>query len=295
MPANEFDRLTTPGLNFSWGKLLIGFVLTVILSLGVHEVMTDRLAIPYPTSLPRNAMTQLPEAWFLALGSFVIYPMISGRLGRKAAWVKWTVLALLLSTLKEGLIRAPVMDMFDTGAFVFPIVKTLPQLLYLSGVALLVCFTPKEAARGWWLFGASLLVALLATLLLRPAIKAGIAPLLTALSSFDSPSRFQPPYDYHILIPAYLTFVEPVMASFVLANLIWNQLPHSSVRRLAAFTLIVFFIRGPVAAPILNIFFAKTNALMAVLSVAQFSFESVLLGLLTACAWSVARKDRVPT
>jgi hypothetical protein len=45
------------------------------------------------------------------------------------------------------------------------------------------------------------------------------AGLLHRISYLDGVNRYNPPYDYHITIPAYLTFIEPVIGSFAIGTL----------------------------------------------------------------------------
>ena len=197
---------------------------------------------------------------------------------------------LLLATIKESLFRAAFMDIVNSTSVVYPIVQALPKLISLAITAASAVYSATFTRKQWTKWVAALVISAFTFFICQPIINALFDRLLTALAWMSGPSLYNPPYDYHILIPAYLSFLEPVIAAFFMAALIWKNLPASITLRILAFTSLVLALKGPALKPFINIHFANSGALKAMLSEGQFSFEAITLGALTAITWAIASR-----
>ena len=192
-------------------------------------------------------------------------------------------LFLLLATIHEVLFRAPFMEFINLSNFtLYPFIDNIPKLIPLAVIAIGVeGWTRRQTS-----FTADLIVAaLLATvtgLLVRPFANHLFAGIMKFTEAREGNQRYGLPYDWHILLPAYLTFFEPVIAAFVIGYAIRHKLPPSSLARFGITAALILSLKGPVFAPFLNVFYAKLSPLAAVLSYAQFTFETMTLGILNA-------------
>jgi hypothetical protein len=128
-----------------------------------------------------------------------------------------------------------------------------------------------------------------------PLIAMAMGPLLQAMSNLAPQSEWCTlPYGANVLIPAYMTFAEPVVACFAAAAFAWNGLSASRGTRLLQFMVIVVAIKKQLFTPIVYALVAKVSFMAALLSESQFQLEAVALALLTGLAWewSLARPVR---
>jgi hypothetical protein len=91
-----------------------------------------------------------------------------------------------------------------------------------------------------------------------------------------------------VLIPAYLTYAEPVIACMAVAYLVWEGLSRKPGKRMLQFCLLILSIRGMLLPTFLYSFYSKLRLPMAMLSESQFLFETLALAFLTALIWQVS-------
>jgi heme exporter protein D len=275
----------------SWPLLVAGAVLTTVLSLTVHVFMLQVLHEPYPASFPRTGWPIFPAYFFITISAIYIDTLIKIRIRTISVWARCVVLFLLIAGLREQLFRAPFMNFINGNPYtIYVWIANIPRLIPLAVLACLVVSVTEWSRRKWqkWLAGLAISVSIF--LLCLSVVNGMFAEILRSISSLNSPNRYNPPYNYHIIIPAYLTFLEPVIASFLVGALIWEELPARW--RILILTALIFAIKGPVVSPFINIIYAGTDPMTAVLSMAQFSFESITLGLCTAVTLKFSLKSR---
>ncbi|MEO8255274.1 MAG: hypothetical protein ABI554_12910 [Flavobacterium sp.] len=93
------------------------------------------------------------------------------------------------------------------------------------------------------------------------------------------------PYGPDVLIPAYLSFIEPVLASLVMAILILNQLSKIHWLKYLLFTLIVLAIKYQLLMPIFYTVLHKGAFKANLASEGQFALESIVLAITTGLTW----------
>lgn len=281
-------------MNVRWPVVAFGLVLTTVLALTVHAVMLQGLHVPYPFNYPRHGWPKYPDFFVFTAVALYTVRLLDQRFQRLSAGGKTLMFFLLLATLKESLFRAAFMNIVNSNSVLYPVVQAMPKLITFAITAACIVLSARLTQTRWSRWAAAVAISLLVFFLCQPLINVVFDPLLGSLAWRSGPSLYDPPYDYHILIPAYLSFLEPVIASFFLAALVWKELPTGTAARIGVFTFLILGLKGPVFEPILNIHFAHTGPLTAFLSEAQFSFESITLGLLTALTWEVASRQPAP-
>jgi hypothetical protein len=97
----------------------------------------------------------------------------------------------------------------------------------------------------------------------------------------------------HVLIPAYLTYVEPVIAALLIAALVWDNLSSRAPLRILQFTLLLLLIRHHLFALAIYPFYTKASTTTALLSMGQFTLETITLSLMTTLTWRFATQPTI--
>ena len=108
------------------------------------------------------------------------------------------------------------------------------------------------------------------------------------ISYFSHDSLWNPPYDWHVMVPAYMTYVEPTLTCFLVAFLIWDRLPEQRLLRYGSFSIIVTSLNGVLSHPLIYPFFSKLSFGVAVLSAGQF-FSKALRLLSSQASFGIGR------
>jgi hypothetical protein len=94
------------------------------------------------------------------------------------------------------------------------------------------------------------------------------------------------------MIPAYLTFAEPVIACAVIAYLVWPRLPSPPALRIASFVLLILFMDTMVLRTFVFSFYIEAPIGIALLSESQFLLEFLTLAALTGLVWAASHRPR---
>ena len=156
------------------------------------------------------------------------------------------------------------MDMINAKPVtVYPIVQWLPKLVPFAVLAAIIVSSATLMHSTWRKVFGAVLIGGLVFYVVKVPTDGVFAHILASIEYLDPANRFNPPYDYHIVIPAYFSFAEPVAASFAVGLLTWDQLSRHSLTRIAQLALLILLAHGPVFRPFINIFYAKTDAATA--------------------------------
>ena len=267
----------------SWPILVAGAIVTMVASLSVHAVMLQGLHVPYPYSFPRAGWARLPDGILSVLGAMYLSAHLPDRIRTTSFGIRFAVMFLFLATIHEDLFRGPFMEFINlSNLTLYPFVDNIPKLLPFVVIAIGVeSWTRRRASFAANLVAAALLAGI-AGLLVKPLADYAFAGVIHFTEAREGHQRYGIPYDWHILLPAYLTFFEPVFSAFALALAIRGKLPPGALNLFAITATLIVAIRGPVFAPFINVHFANIGPLEAILSYAQFSFETITLAIFTA-------------
>ncbi len=100
------------------------------------------------------------------------------------------------------------------------------------------------------------------------------------------------PHDSKVLIPAYLTFVEPVVACLTGVALIWDRPSPSRGLRLGQLTVLVLVIKNPLVTPFVDAARARLPFRSALASAGQFALAGWALASLTGITWEWSTAHR---
>ncbi len=255
----------------------------MIVSLSVHAVMLQGFHVPYPYNFPHSGWVRLPDGILSAFGAVYLSAHLPQSIRKRTFALRCVIVFLLLATIHEDFFRGPFMEFINLSNFtLYPFLDNVPNLLPLAVIAIGVeSWTRKEHSTMANLAAAALLAAI-AGLLVKPFADHAFTGVIRFTESQEGHQRYGLPYDWHILLPAYLTFLEPVIAALVIGSAVRNQLPQKPLTRFGITAALILALKGPVFAPFINIHYANTGPMTAVLSYAQFTFETMALGVLAA-------------
>ena len=206
-------------------------------------------------------------------------------LARRSTLFRAAVVTVLVAALSGHVFRDAFMDVdivvaplvsLSTLALLIDNYRPVLPLALTVLLAALTAFRTRGALRT---AVASVAISLVVWLVVGHGLDPVFDPINAALDAHEGRPFEFPPYDARIQIPAYATYLEPAIASVVLVSLVWDGLPLHPVRRIGAAVAIVFLLVGPVARPFIDAV-RNPDRLMGFLGSAQFSFETVALGLL---------------
>ena len=279
---------------FSWPKLLLGAALTLVGSLSVHVVMLQVLRVPFPDEQvsPWAALLNAAASFWALL---TVYRLAQPKLSRYGFWRRALLMGALYAMLAET-VRGALMNAVVTTAWVFSLLGLLPKCCYFAAAGLLVVGLAPRLAKGWHV--------LLAAGFITAVLQFGLTPLVAWLTHFitaplaylDHDEVFHVPYGWHVLVPAYLTYAEPVAACFFLAALTWDQLAPSPAGRLLRYVGLILLLKRVLIRAFLYSFYAQVGWPVAFLRESQFLLEALVLAALAGLTWSLARTKlvRVP-
>ncbi|MEA3116734.1 MAG: hypothetical protein QOI13_4, partial [Paraburkholderia sp.] len=173
----------------------------------------------------------------------------------------------------------PLMVGVTTSEWVLSLIYCLPDLMTHLLLACLIVIVAPRLSRVWQQLLGALFIAALLSFWFTPAIRKYVDMVLAQLPPPEN--IISPPYGLNVLIPAYLSFAEPVIACFILARIVWSKLSLASVKGMSLFVLLIMSMRGVLFAPFIYIFYANLPPVTAILSMGQFSLEALVLALMT--------------
>ena len=279
---------------FSWPKLLLGAALTLVSSLSVHVVMLQVLHVPFPVEQvsPWAALLNAAASFWALL---TVYQLARPKLGRYGFWRRALLIGALYAMLAET-VRGALMNAVVTTAQGFSLLALLPKACYFTAAGLLVVGLAPRLTKGWH--------GLLAASFITVVLQLGLIPLVAWLTHFitaplaylDHEEVFHLPYGWHVLVPAYLTYAEPVAAALVLAALTWNQLVPSPAGKLLQYVGLILLLKRVLFRAFLYSFYAQVGWPVAFLRESQFLLEALVLAALAGLTWSFAcaKPVRVP-
>lgn len=287
-------RLSKLFAGVRFGRLTLGVIITAVLALSVHAVMLQWLHVPYPSAKLETALPEWVNNAVMLWAAVWLYGSLKSGAPKRSAVLHVVILFALLLCLNQA-IRGALMNGYCAtqswwGRGLIALVSTLQKAVnffivagFAAGIGQLRNKTLRVAAGA---VATSLLVLVVAPSLteLDAAVRAGLVNLIPL------DVWCQLPYGMDVVIPAYLTFLEPVFASFICFALVWRCLPGRALAQAASFALLILALKKQLLMSFLYAAFAPGPFFALLASMGQFSLEAAALGLLTAFSWRYARR-----
>ncbi|MET3551243.1 MULTISPECIES: hypothetical protein [Burkholderia] len=278
------------------GRLAIGMCVATVLSLSVHAVMLQLFHAPYPgASLGSKLPAVVNDAVMIYAASW-LYRSLCLSLPLRSPLCRITVLFVILACLNETL-RGWFMNGYCstpwTTSWLYETFTSLRGIAYYAAASVMSAAIYRCRQRSGRIV-AAVLLALLLNFVLMSRLASVLSIVLAYVESLaPTGGRCQMPYGPEVLIPAYLSFVEPAIASLFCVAFTWR---YSSARRCAfawQFAVLVLALKKQLLMAYVYAIYAPMPAWTALASMGQFTLEAAALGLLTAVAWQFA-KDGPP-
>ena len=265
-------------------KLLIGMLFALVVSLSIHVMMLQVLGIPFPDFSGVSPWVAFVNTTLTVLSVVIFCQRARKRLARFSKPIRYFGVFLLYVMLRETF-RGVLMSGFVTGDWRFNMIASLPSLLsglVLIGMVMLIA----PILRAFWIkVAASGAIAGSMMLAIKPLLGSVLASVIKAAAPVEHADLYAFPYGWQVLIPAYLSYAEPVIACTIIAALIWQSLSTNAPLRFLQFVLLVLLMRGMLLPTFLYSFYSKAPLASAMLSQSQFLFETIALAALTGLAW----------
>ena len=285
--ASPAGAVSHDARHLDWKLLLPGMLGTLIIALSVHVVMLQVLDIPYPTPSGQPAAVSLAKGVLNVVALAVFF-----RLARESLPGRLPFQALIVFLLDAGLresLRGATMEGFVTTAYAYSFVHALGRVAPLLIRDLLLVLAAGSIRRWSLLVPVLIVIAAAMAFWLQPAIGAATGRLLAGIGLQEHEDVYLMPYGWRVLIPAYATFVEPVISCTIMSALVWPRFAGRSVTVwLLSFAVLVALIRGSLELMALDSFFVPQPLWLALLSTGQFCFETLALAALSAAVWRLA-------
>jgi len=274
--------------HINWAKFGIGLFAATILSLSVHTVMLQGMDIAFPDLSVIDVPYQFIVRFCAALGLIIFWDLVREKLDG-SFWKKWVLLFLIDAMLTESLFRSAFMDGYCTNSIGYMLINNVPKLLTIVVMCGLVVWCVPRLDKIHLKVVAAIVIAAIFMFVASPLTSAAWKPVMEAINHLAPKGEWcKLPYDANVLIPAYITFMEPVLACAVMAFLVWDKLAKNRGLRYLIFTLLILAIKFQLLMPIFYGVFGKGTFSVNLISEGQFALEAIVLSLSVGVAleWS---------
>lgn len=275
--------------------IAIAIILTSIISVSIHVFILQYFHAPeIEINSSLNPIIGIIIKFCTVITSIFIY-LLSIQYWLSMKPIQRIILfALLIMALTESLFRSTIMNVLVGNSWQYQILQAIPTYLIFLSLSSFICLLAALALiKKTYQPLRIMLFAILATILfilVGNGAKALLAPLLPFIPNTEL-NAIQPPYGLNILIPAYVTYLEPTLASFILFYLIKEKL-------LPFNTLVKGLILGGIIAAlhagiysIIQIVYSKGDLFYRIFYYGQFLWEYLALGILTAYSYTLFTKQ----
>lgn len=265
--------------------ILIGLNGTIAIS--VHVLLIQYFVPPVFYITPElNDIIGLMVKFFTVAGAILIFELSKIYWTRLHLFIRVILFAILLMALTEQLLRSPLMDIAIGAPPAYTWLAAVMSYASFLTLSLLIClFMNKASINDQFIFLKYFLFSITVTAILL-IIKSETIKLLSQLPAIMQSTGMTElrhlPYGAEILIPAYITFIEPALASLVLLFLIKDAISgFKTATKGLIIGAILITVHGGIYS-VVQIFMSEGNLLYRIFYYGQFLWEYLVLGLLTA-------------
>ena len=151
------------------------------------------------------------------IATFLFYRLATPTFARWPLALRCLLLTAIYAMLSESLFRRFLMDGVVSHAWRYCFVENLaPPIGYLITCCLIVLLATRLRSTSAILL-AGIAIAAAMFFLINPCIDRFSDELVASIEYLDTGNIYNPPYNWQVNVPSYLTFLEPVLASFAIA------------------------------------------------------------------------------
>ena len=188
------------------------------------------------------------------------------------------------------------MEIVTGVPWAYQMISAIPTYVsYLTLSLLIFIFMPIISRYNQFKFLIYIFYAVLVTavvFLIRKLTNYFLSPLLALVPQVDMAKLIHPPYGMNVMIPSYITFLEPTIACFILFYLIKNKLAAFNTLSKGLLTGgLLILIHGGIYS-LVQIAYSDGNIFYRSFYYGQFLWEYLALGILTACSFAILESRR---
>ena len=271
----------------TWLFLLVSVCAIAPLSLFVHDYMLETLKVPYPKTpgLPVSVefFDELIRLSAVAFLCRLACPQLWDLTRLQAALLAGLLVIMLNETLRVFVIESAIL-----GNATYAALDIAPRAVSLFAGGCAVAWVALGGYNRRNIAIAVILISALEVFALHPALDAAGSALTHILP--EPRPLYSDPYPFKINLIIYVTFLEPTIAAFAIVSVCWPALGDGTLRRILTFAALLLFVRGRFFALFIESFWVRQKLPTAFLSESQFFLETLVLGVLVALGWSMARR-----
>jgi len=273
-------------------------VLTGATALSVHLLFVQYFTPPVINIDPKlNEMMGFIIRFATVIGAVLIYHLSKNYWIRLHPFHSVILFAILMMGLTEQLFRAPLMESIVGGTpWVYQILAAMPSYAGYLTLSLLICLLMpliilKKNNFIFFKYTVFAVSATAAVFFIRKVSNYSLSPLLASAPQIDMTKLIYPPYGWDILVPAYITFLEPTIASFMLFYLVNDALSkfNTFIKGLVIGGILII-IHGGIYS-FVQIACSEGNILFRIFYYGQFLWEYIVLGVLTAYSFMLYKNS----
>ena len=277
--------------NINWLKFSIGMIISLVLSLSVHIVMLQGLNIAFPDFTVITAPYKFLTRVVSVLGLIFFWELADQKV-RGTIAKKWVLLFIVDAMLTESLFRGAFMNGYCSNSIGFMLINNIPKLLAIAVMCGLIVFSAPRLNKFFLKLVAAIAIAAIFMFVASPLITAAWAPVANSMAHLAPTGEWcKLPYGPEVLIPSYISFIEPVMACLIMAILTWDQLSPKRWLKYLLFTLMILAVKNQLLMPVFYAILGKDNFIINLVSQGQFTLEAIILAITTGFTfeWSLKR------
>ena len=267
--------------------LIISIILTSIIALSAHALILHYFNPPVININPKlNQIIGFVIRFAMVIGAIFIFLLSKETWKSIKPFYRVILFAILIMALTEQLFRSPMMEIVAGVPWAYQALSTIPTYVSFLTLSLLIfLFLPIIPRKNQFNLLKYILFAVLTTVVLffiRKLTNYFLSPLLALVPQIDMTKLIHPPYGMDVMIPAYITFLEPAIACFVLFYLIENKLSaFNTLSKGLIMGGLLILIHGGIYS-LVQIACSEGNIFYRIFYYGQFLWEYLALGILTA-------------
>lgn len=272
--------------------LITSIVLTSILALSAHALILGHFSPPVINIDPKlNTVIGLVIRFATVIGAILIYLLSKKYWENMQPFYRIILFAVLIMALTEQLFRSPIMNIGVGVPWAYQVLSTIPSYVsFLALSLLIILFLPIISSKNKFNVLKYIFFAVLATavfLFIKKITNYFLSPLLAFVPQIDMTKLIHPPYGMNIMIPAYITFLEPTIACFILFYIIKDKLlAFNTLSKGFLIGGLLILIHGGIYS-LVQIVCSEGNIFYRVFYYGQFLWEYLALGILTAYSFNL--------
>ena len=264
--------------------LALAIVLTAITSLACHALIVQNFTAPHLV-IPKNIniiTSLIIEIAFISTSTLIFH--LSNTFWKSLSLFRQVLFFSILILALTQHFRNILMNIVVGVPWQRQLLLALPSFLSFGVMSFIICYfypkISKQKAYNWLIYTLFIIITTLLVFLTKKLCATLIHPLMAYTPEIINIRP--PPYKMNVLIPAYLSAIEPTIASFIVFYLIQDCLSkyNTFIKGLIMGSIIILLYAGIYS--FIQIAYSQGNFLYRLFYYGQFLWEYIALGLLTA-------------